>query len=435
MAGNMERSLYQSLITWKKSPFRKPLILFGARQTGKTWLLKEFGKNEYQNLVYIDCDNNDQIRNLFSDFDTDRLIRNLSAISETDIQKGSTLIVLDEVQEVPLALTSLKYFCEKAPEYHIAAAGSLLRIAKHEGSGFPVGKIDALTLYPMSFEEFLLAMDRKLLVERIHEHHWEDYSALRETCRELLRQYYFTGGMPAVVQRYVETQNLQEVRELQKRIILDYRNDFSKHVSPDVLPRINMVWDSIPAQLAKENKKFVYSAIRKGARAKEFETAIQWLVDAGLVHKVMRLNKIGMPLKFYEDYDAFKLYHNDLGLLGAMVDIPAKSILIGDAYLSEYKGAFTEQYVLQQMLAAGVHPYYYTNERSTLEIDFVVQKEKVYPVEVKAEENLKSKSLRSVVSADENLKGWRFSMSDFRDQDWMVNVPLYLVEEWVKTAE
>lgn len=430
----MERSLYQSLISWKNSSFRKPLILFGARQTGKTWLLKEFGQNEYQNMVYIDCDNNDQVRNLFSDFDIERLIRNLSAISETDIRKGNTLIVLDEVQEVPLALTSLKYFCEKAPEYHIAAAGSLLGIAKHEGSGFPVGKIDALTLYPMSFEEFLLAMGKRILVERLHEHQWEDYSSLRETCKDLLRQYYFTGGMPAVVQRYVETQNLQEVRELQKRIILDYRNDFSKHVSPDVLPRVNMVWDSIPAQLAKENKKFVYSTIRKGARAKEFETAIQWLVDAGLVHKVMRVNKIGMPLKFYEDYDAFKLYHNDLGLLGAMVDIPAKSILIGDAHLSEYKGAFTEQYVLQQMLAAGVHPYYYTNERSTLEIDFVVQKEKVYPVEVKAEENLKSKSLRSVVSAEDNLKGWRFSMSDFRDQEWMVNVPLYLVEEWVKTA-
>lgn len=431
----MERSLYQSLISWKNSSFRKPLILFGARQTGKTWLLKEFGQNEYQNMVYIDCDNNDQVRNLFSDFDIERLIRNLSAISETDIRKGNTLIVLDEVQEVPLALTSLKYFCEKAPEYHIAAAGSLLGIAKHEGSGFPVGKIDALTLYPMSFEEFLLAMGKRILVERLHEHQWEDYSSLRETCKELLRQYYFTGGMPAVVQRYVETQNLQEVRELQKRIILDYRNDFSKHVSPDVLPRVNMVWDSIPAQLAKENKKFVYSAIRKGARAKEFETAIQWLVDAGLVHKVMRVNKIGMPLKFYEDYDAFKLYHNDLGLLGAMVDIPAKSILIGDALLSEYKGAFTEQYVLQQMLAAGVHPYYYTNERSTLEIDFVVQKEKVYPVEVKAEENLKSKSLRSVVSAEDNLKGWRFSMSDFRDQGWMVNVPLYLAEEWIKTAD
>ncbi len=431
----MERSLYQSLISWKNSSFRKPLILFGARQTGKTWLLKEFGQNEYQNMVYIDCDNNDQVRNLFSDFDIERLIRNLSAISETDIRKGNTLIVLDEVQEVPLALTSLKYFCEKAPEYHIAAAGSLLGIAKHEGSGFPVGKIDALTLYPMSFEEFLLAMGKRILVERLHEHQWEDYSSLRETCKELLRQYYFTGGMPAVVQRYVETQNLQEVRELQKRIILDYRNDFSKHVSPDVLPRVNMVWDSIPAQLAKENKKFVYSAIRKGARAKEFETAIQWLVDAGLVHKVMRVNKIGKPLKFYEDYDAFKLYHNDLGLLGAMVDIPAKSILIGDAHLSEYKGAFTEQYVLQQMLAAGVHPYYYTNERSTLEIDFVVQKEKVYPVEVKAEENLKSKSLRTIVSSDENIKGWRFSMSDFRDQGWMVNVPLYLAEEWIKTAD
>lgn len=431
----MQRTLYQSLLRWKNSPSRKPLILFGARQTGKTWLLKEFGKNEYRNMVYIDCDHNEQLKNLFTDHDTDRLIRSFSAISETDIQKGNTLIVLDEVQEIPAALTALKYFCENAPDYHIAAAGSLLGIAKHEGSGFPVGKIDALTLYPMSFEEFLLAMGKNILVKTMHENDWQHCSALKETFKELLRQYYYTGGMPAVVDHYIETGNIQETREIQNRILLDYRNDFSKHVSAEILPRLNMVWDSLPAQLAKENKKFIYSAIHKGARAKDFETAIQWLVDAGLVHRVPRVTKIGMPLKFYEDFDAFKLFHNDLGLLGAMSEIPPKSILVGDAILSEYKGAFTEQYVLQQMLSAGVRPYYYTNDRSTLEIDFVIQKEKIYPIEVKAEENLKSKSLRSVVSSEENLTGWRFSMSDYRNQGWMVNIPLYLVQEWIRAAE
>lgn len=431
----MERLLYKSLLQWKNSANRKPLILFGARQTGKTWLLKEFGRHEYEQMAYISCDNNPEIKRVFSDFDTARLIRSFSAITGVQIQKNNTLIFLDEVQEVPQALTSLKYFCENVPEYHIAVAGSLLGIAEHKGTGFPVGKADEFTLYPLSFEEFLLAMGKDSLLDMIRSHQWQEVSTLRDTCKELLRQYYFTGGMPDVVRNYIASQNLEEVRTIQKRILSDYRNDFSKHVPIGYLPKVNMVWDSVPSQLARENKKFIYSAIRKGARAKDFETAIQWLTDAGLIHKVMRINKIGMPLKFYEDFTAFKLFFNDLGLLGAMSDVPAQSILIGDSFLTEYKGAFTEQYVLQQMLAAGVHPYYYTNERSTLEIDFVLQKNKVYPVEVKAEENLMSKSLRSVVSSGDGLTGWRFSMSDYREQDWMVNVPLYLAGEWIKAAE
>ena len=431
----MERLLYKSLLQWKNSANRKPLILFGARQTGKTWLLKEFGRHEYEQMAYISCDNNPEIKRVFSDFDTARLIRSFSAITGVQIQKNNTLIFLDEVQEVPQALTSLKYFCENVPEYHIAVAGSLLGIAEHKGTGFPVGKADEFTLYPLSFEEFLLAMGKDSLLDMIRSHQWQEVSTLRDTCKELLRQYYFTGGMPDVVRNYIASQNLEEVRTIQKRILSDYRNDFSKHVPIEYLPKVNMVWDSVPSQLARENKKFIYSAIRKGARAKDFETAIQWLTDAGLIHKVMRINKIGMPLKFYEDFTAFKLFFNDLGLLGAMSDVPAQSILIGDSFLTEYKGAFTEQYVLQQMLAAGVHPYYYTNERSTLEMDFVLQKNKVYPVEVKAEENLMSKSLRSVVSSGDGLTGWRFSMSDYREQDWMVNVPLYLAGEWIKAAE
>lgn len=431
----MDRVLYKSLCDWKKSPYRKPLILFGARQTGKTWLLKEFGSKEYKNMVYIDCDNNSMIKEVFTDFDVKRIIRSLSAISDINIEKHDTLIVLDEVQEAPPALTALKYFCENAPEYHIAVAGSLLGIAEHKGSGFPVGKVDQLRLYPLSFEEFLLAMGKDILDRYFKEHRWNDYDALHDSLKDLLRQYYYTGGMPAVVKHYIKTQNVQDVRIIQRNILNDYRNDFAKHIPADLLPKVNMVWDSIPSQLAKENKKFVYSAIRKGGRAKEFEGAIQWLTDAGLVHKVKRVNKVGMPLKFYEDQDAFKLFHNDLGLLGAMAQIPAQSVLIGDRFLSEYKGAFTEQYVLQQLLSAGVNPYYYTNERSTLEIDFVIQKDKVYPIEVKAEENLRSKSLRSIVSSGDGMTGWRFSMSKYRNQDWMVNVPLYLVGEWVMSAE
>ncbi len=431
----MERLLYKSLLNWKNNALRKPLILFGARQTGKTWLLKEFGTREYEQMAYINCDNNNDVRDLYYDYDINRLIRAFSILSGVQIQKNNTLIVLDEVQEVPQALTALKYFCENAPDYHIAVAGSLLGIAAHKGTGFPVGKADELTLFPLSFEEFLLAMGKDSLLQLVREHQWSEVCSLRGICKELLRQYYFTGGMPDVVKNYIENQNLQEVRMIQKRILSDYRNDFSKHVPKEYLAKVYMVWDSIPSQLAKENKKFLYSAIRKGARAKDFETAIQWLTDAGLVHKVPRVNKIGMPLKFYEDLAAFKLYFNDLGLLGAMSDVPPQSILIRDSILTEYKGAFTEQYVLQQMMAAGVHPYYYTNERSTLEIDFVIQKNKVYPVEVKAEENLMSKSLRAAVNSGENLTGWRFSMSDYRVQEWMVNIPLYLAEEWVKAAD
>ena len=337
----MERLLYKSLLQWKNSANRKPLILFGARQTGKTWLLKEFGRHEYEQMAYISCDNNPEIKRVFSDFDTARLIRSFSAITGVQIQKNNTLIFLDEVQEVPQALTSLKYFCENVPEYHIAVAGSLLGIAEHKGTGFPVGKADEFTLYPLSFEEFLLAMGKDSLLDMIRSHQWQEVSTLRDTCKELLRQYYFTGGMPDVVRNYIASQNLEEVRTIQKRILSDYRNDFSKHVPIEYLPKVNMVWDSVPSQLARENKKFIYSAIRKGARAKDFETAIQWLTDAGLIHKVMRINKIGMPLKFYEDFTAFKLFFNDLGLLGAMSDVPAQSILIGDSFLTEYKGEFT----------------------------------------------------------------------------------------------
>ncbi len=431
----MERDLYRDLLKWKNSPYRKPLVLFGARQTGKTWLLKEFGHREYKNLAYINCDNNPDITGLFFDFNIERLIRSFSVITEQIIQKHDTLIILDEVQEVPMALTALKYFSENAPEYHIAVAGSFLGINVHKGSGYPVGKVDELYLYPLSFLEFLKASGNNSLVEMMQEHHWTEFAPLHERCRDLLRQYYFTGGMPEVVQHYVINRDVQEVRNIQRRILRDYRSDFSKHIPAPLLSKVNLVWDSIPSHLAKENKKFVYGAVKKGARAKDLEDAIQWLLDTGLVFKVNRVSKIEMPLKFYEEFGSFKLFLNDLGLLGAMVDVPIRMILLKDNFLEEYKGAFTEQYVGQQLTAVGIKPYYYTNERSTLEIDFVIQKENVYPIEVKAEENLRSKSLRTIVTSGNNLTGWRFSMSDYRVQDWMINIPLYLVQEWVTAAD
>ncbi|MBQ3798717.1 MAG: ATP-binding protein [Treponema sp.] len=427
----MKREAYRELLSWKGKNGRKPLILNGARQVGKTWLLKEFGSHEYKHLAYINCDESPEMKSAFSDFDTGRLLRYFSALTGTPIEPGQSLIVLDEIQEVPLGLTALKYFCEEAPEYHVAVAGSLLGIGLHAGTGFPVGKVDEIDLHPLSFKEFITALGNEILTGLMGDHRWGELTALSPRFTELLRQYYYVGGMPAVVRAYAETRDVLSVRIMQKQILADYRRDFSKHVPADILPKVNMVWDSVPAQLAKENKKYVYSALRKGGRAKEFENAIQWLEDAGLVHKVRRVSKLAMPLKFYEDYDSFKLYALDLGLLGAMADVPAKDVLVtGNAFV-EYKGAFTEQYVLQELRAAGFSPCYYSKENSSLEIDFVVQMDGLYPIEVKAEENLRSKSLRTVYEADKSLRPCRFSMSGYKEQDWMVNVPLYLAEEWM----
>ena len=427
----MYRFLYKNLVDWKQKPERKPLVLFGARQTGKTWLLKEFGKKEYKNTAYINCENNPVLSGAFEDYDTGRLIRVFSSVSNETISKDNTLIILDEIQEIPQALTALKYFCEQAPEYHIAVAGSLLGICVHRGSGYPVGKTDEMTLFPMSFMEFITAGNYNKLAEAVKEHRWKELSLYASQFKELLRQYYFVGGMPEAVSCYYRTQNLKKTREIQERIINDYEMDFSKHIPANILPKVRLVYQSIPGQLAKENKKFIYGAVKKGGRAKEFEDAIQWLTDAGLIYRVSRLSKIAMPVKYYEQYDVFKLFLSDLGLLGAMSRVPSSKILIGDSIFEEYKGAFTEQYVAQQIISEGIVPYYYTNENSTMEIDFVIQKEQVFPIEVKAEENLRSKSLRSVADADNKLTCWRFSMSGYREQGWMINIPLYLVQEWI----
>ena len=426
----MERSIYSNLKKWKESLTRKPLILQGARQVGKTYILKEFGAREYSEVVYINCDDNNDMQNMFVDYDVDRIIRSLSAISGVSIKPSTTLLIIDEIQEVERGLASLKYFCEKAPEYHVAVAGSLLGITLHEGTSFPVGKVDMLYMYPMDFEEFLLAMGKEQLVELLRSNSWTALTPLRGMLTELLRQYYFVGGMPEAVKAYVERGDIWEVRSIHSKIIDAYRNDMSKHAPKQQVQRINMVWNSIPSQLARDNKKFIYGALRKGARANDFEIAIQWLVDSGLVHKVHRISKPVVPLKFYEDMSSFKLFLLDCGLLGALSETPPEQILIGDNVFEEYKGAFTENYVLQQLKSLPrTFVYYYSNDNSTLEIDFVVQHDThIIPIEVKAEENLRAKSLRQFVTDNSGLHGVRFSMSDYREQDWLTNVPLWALK-------
>lgn len=392
--------------------------------------MKEFGACEYSEVVYINCDDNNDMQNMFVDYDVDRIIRSLSAISGVSIKPSTTLLILDEIQEVERGLASLKYFCEKAPEYHVAVAGSLLGITLHEGTSFPVGKVDMLYMYPMDFEEFLLAMGKEQLVELLRSNSWTALTPLRGMLTELLRQYYFVGGMPEAVKAYVERGDIWEVRSIHSKIIDAYRNDMSKHAPKQQVQRINMVWNSIPSQLARDNKKFIYGALRKGARANDFEIAIQWLVDSGLVHKVHRISKPVVPLKFYEDMSSFKLFLLDCGLLGALSETPPEQILIGDNVFEEYKGAFTENYILQQLKSLPrTFVYYYSNDNSTLEIDFVVQHDThIIPIEVKAEENLRAKSLRQFVIDNPGLHGVRFSMSDYREQDWLTNVPLWAVK-------
>lgn len=425
----MKRSIYSKLLEWKQNDCRKPLILNGARQVGKTYILKEFGKNEYKNVAFFSLDRDKKAVSAFEQYtDTASLLRSLSALGNVDIVAGETLVILDEIQDQPKAIQALKYLYEDAPEIHIVVAGSLLGLSLHDGISYPVGKVDELRLYPMSFLEFLYALGKDRIAACVENREWDVLSLMHVEMIDLLRQYYYVGGMPSAVLAYVENQGLKVVRDVQKQILADYRRDFSKHAPAREVPRINMVWDSIPSQLAKENKKFIYGAIKKGARASEFEMAIQWLQDAGLVCKVMRCNKPQLPLKFYEDVSAFKLFMLDIGLMGAMVDAPSAAILIGKSIFSEYKGAFSELYVFSQLCSSDLPIYYHSVDNSTIEIDFLVQcQESIVPVEVKAEENVKAKSLRTFVNNNPELKAVRFSMLPFQDQGWMVNIPLYAV--------
>lgn len=423
----MEREILKELDKWREKPGRKPLILNGARQVGKTYILREFGRLRYNNVAYVNCDANTMVDAIFStDYDIERIVLQLSALTKERIVKGETLIIFDEVQENPKVLNSLKYFSENAPEYHVAVAGSLLGISLHSGASFPVGKVEMLKMYPMSYEEFLLAMGEKMLVNILQGDDTTAMDALAGRLTDLLRQYYYVGGMPAVVSAFVKNRDLAEVRAMQKQILFDYRRDFSKHAPVTVVPRINMVWDSIPSQLAKENKKFIYGAMRKGARASEFEVAIQWLIDAGLVYKVCRVTSPSMPLKFYEEQDVFKLFTLDVGLMGAMVDVPAESILVADTMMTENRGAFTELYVMSQLKAKELPIYYYSSNDSRVEIDFIVQcADRIVPIEVKSSVNVNTKSLRTFVDKHPTLKALRYSLLPHKDEGWMKNVPLW----------
>lgn len=423
----MIREIYAKLQEWKKKTDRKPLILNGARQVGKTYILREFGKKEYPKFAFFSLDRDQKTREVFEKGgSTGDILMALSAISQVDITPGDTLLVFDEIQDCPKALEALKYFCEDAPDVHIIVAGSLLGLSLHEGVSYPVGKVEEMRMYPMTFLEFLNAMGKTQFAKVLESGNWNVMDMVGAELTGLLRQYYYVGGMPAAVLAHVEQKGLKEVRAIQKQILRDYRRDFSKHAPAREVPRINLVWDSIPAQLARENKKFVYGAVKKSARAADFELAIQWLMDAGLVYKVPRVNAPRLPFKFYEDQNAFKLFMLDVGLMGAMVEASAESMLVGDSVFSEYKGAFTELYVFTQLKSEGISLYYHSVDNSTIEIDFLASfHDHVVPIEVKAEENVKSKSLRTFIAKNPGLKGLRFSMLPYRQQDWMTNIPLY----------
>ena len=426
----MYRESIASLNRWKEDKFRKPLIVRGARQVGKTWLLQEFGRISYSKFVYVNFEDTPTLQNIFAnDFDIGRIITVLQIYAQTTITAEDTLIILDEIQSAERGVTSLKYFCEKAPQYHVIAAGSLLGMGLHSQVSFPVGKVDFLDLRPLSFSEFLLSLNESALVEALKDKNWSVISIFTEKLKEYLRYYFYVGGMPEVVDAFVQTRDWQLVRRIQNRILNSYEGDFSKHAPRETVPRIRMVWQSIPSQLAKENKKFVYGVIRESARAKDFELAIQWLVDCGLLLKSHRVSKPGIPLVAYQDTSAFKLFLHDVGLLGAMAGLNVRTIIEGDEIFTEFKGALTEQYVMQQLrVDSERYIGYWTNERSTSEVDFVIQEEgEVIPIEVKSGENLKAKSFRLFCEKYKPSKAIRTSLTDYKEESWMENVPLYAI--------
>ena len=426
----MKRLALQQLIDWKNKSDRKPLILNGARQVGKTWLMHEFARLEYKKEAYVICRKNELARQLFSqDFNVERILRGLRAITSVDITPADTLIILDEVQDIPEALEALKYFKEEAPEYHIAVAGSLLGISLHSDVSFPVGKINVINMYPLNFEEFLMAKGEEEACKLLATRDFATINLLHEKFTDLLREYYYVGGMPEAVLKYVETGALQEVRNIQLEILQGYDLDFSKQAPREQVPRIRMVWNSIPSQLFKENKKYIYGALRKGARANDFELAIQWLNNSGLIYKVPRCTKPELPLPVYEDLSAFKLYMLDIGLMGAMVNAAPAQVLLKNDIFKEYKGGMTEQYVLQQMKSKGIAPIYYHNTNdSRLELDFIIQRGgEMIPIEVKAEGNVRANSLTALLTRNPQLHALRYSMLPYKQQGNLTNIPLYAV--------
>ena len=426
----MYRSAINALLQWKNKDNRKPLIIMGARQVGKTWLMKEFGRTNYDKVAYISFYNNKRMDEVFqNDFDVKRIIMNLNIEAGVTITPGDTLIILDEIQDSPKVLESLKYFCEEAPQYHVVAAGSLLGVTIHEGVSYPVGKVDLLDLYPLNFREFLYAMEEQGLADALET---KDYTLIDNFSDKYLfwlKNYYYTGGMPAVVDAFRMHRDYAEARQIQNDIVRQYEGDFGKHIDTHTLPRIRLVWDSVPMQLAKENKKFFFGQIKKGARSSEYELAIQWLVDCGLVYKVNRVNEPNMPLKAYKSMNAYKLFLLDVGLLGALSELEAESTLDGNDIFVEFKGALTEQYVLQQLISDTRYtPYYFGTEKATFEQDFLVQRGKdIVPIEVKAGDNIRSQSLKAYCDKYHPNKAVRFSTLKYIDQGWMENIPLYAV--------
>jgi uncharacterized protein len=428
----MKRLAYQQLLEWKNSSNRKPLIIRGARQVGKTWLMKYFAQQEYASIVYVNFESSTALQKIFmSDFSIERILLALQIETGIKAEPGKTLIILDEIQEADRGLTSLKYFHENAPEYHVIAAGSYLGIAMHKHASFPVGKVDFLDLYPLSFTEFLYAMQEDGLVELLEYKKWNLITTFKDKFTEYLKQYYYLGGMPEVVASFSLNKNFQEARNIQRQLLIAYEHDFSKHAPREIVPRLRMLWSSIPAQLSKENKKFMYGLVKEGGRAKEFELALEWLQDSGLLYKVFRISKPGIPLAAYEDRGAFKIFISDTGLLGAMVNLNIKILLEGSSIFEKFKGALTEQYVFQQLRTVNSNQiYYWSAEKSSGEIDFVLQIEnRVVPVEVKATENLQAKSLKAFCEKYRNNYAVRFSLSDYRKEVWIENIPLFAVHK------
>lgn len=429
----MERKLISKLEQWKNKIKRKPLIIQGARQVGKTWIMREFGSRYFDDTIYINFDNNETMKKVFEiDFDISRIISAIKIEYGKGFDPQNTLIIFDEIQEAPKALSSLKYFNENAPQYAIIAAGSLLGVALHQGTSFPVGKVDFMQLYPLDFSEFMRALGEEQLAELLDKNDYKLIDAYSTKYIELLKKYYYIGGMPEAVQTYIDTDDFYEVRKVQKNLLKYYEEDFSKHAPKEVVPRIMMVWNSIPSQLAKENRKFIYGSMREGARAKDFELAIQWLEDAGLILRNYRIKKPDIPLIAYMDMNCFKMFLLDVGLLAAKTDIHAKVLLDGCRIFEEFKGALTEQFVAQQLKASDKDLYYYSTENSSGEIDFILQQEmQCIPIEVKAEENLRARSLRAFCDKYKVQTAIRSSMSNYREQDWMVNVPLYALIQFL----
>lgn len=426
----MYRTAMENLLIWKRKKNKKPLIIRGARQVGKTWLMKEFGKTAYKETVYISFDNNSRMQTLFDgDLNVERIITGLELYAAHKIDAENTLLIFDEIQEVPKALTSLKYFNENAPQYQIVCAGSMLGVALHQGTSFPVGKVEFLDLYPLSFFEFMQAMGKEQYVKLLQNSDFEMATTFKQEYVDLLKHYYYVGGMPEVVLNFSENKDFNEAREIQRRILSAYEQDFSKHAPNEVVPRIRMLWNSIPAQLAKENKKFIYGLIKEGARAKEYELAMLWLTDCGLVHKVQRVIKPNLPLKAYEDLKAFKLFLVDIGLLSCMTGLRQQTLLDGNDLFKEFKGALTEQYVLQQLKTLkDVQTYYWTAERGMAEVDFIIDNgSDIIPIEVKAEANLQAKSLKVYREKFQPKLSIRTSMADYKKEDWLLNLPLWAI--------